>query len=70
MTGAEVANALFVAAIIVYATAMFAYALEYAFDKRAPKHSKVLVAAGESTGSDIGSEVPTETAAPISPAAA
>jgi cytochrome c-type biogenesis protein CcsB len=71
MTGAEVANALFVASIVVYATAMFAYALEYAFDKRAPKRSKVLVGAeGESDGGDTGSATGAEAAAPISPAAA
>ena len=35
MTGAQAANALFVATILLYAAAMFAYAVEYAFDKRA-----------------------------------
>ncbi|PRY58986.1 c-type cytochrome biogenesis protein CcsB [Glycomyces artemisiae] len=72
MTGAEVANALFVATIVVYAAAMFSYAVEYAFDKRAPKRAKALVASGGGGGidadADASDEAPTE--APISPAAA
>ncbi|GAB3230056.1 c-type cytochrome biogenesis protein CcsB [Glycomyces halotolerans] len=67
MTGAEAANALFVAAILVYAAAMFAYALEYAFDKRAPKRAEALVSAD---GATVEGDSPGEEAAPINPAAA
>lgn len=70
MTGAEAANALFVATILTYAAAMFAYAVEYAFDKRAPKRAKQLaeVAAGGADSADVGPEQPADP--PISPAAA
>lgn len=57
MTGAQVANALFVATIILYASAMFGHAIEYAFDRRAPKRGKVLVASGgEAAASDETAE--------------
>ncbi|GAB3993348.1 c-type cytochrome biogenesis protein CcsB [Glycomyces albus] len=71
MTGAEAANALFVATILVYATAMFAYAVEYAFDKRAPKRAdeRQLVAAGRAVVDRQSIDDASE-AAPISPAAA
>ena len=68
MTGAEAANALFVATILVYAAAMFAYALEYAFDRREGKRvgEKALVAAG------AAADRPAEpaAAAPLTPRAA
>ncbi|WP_199043589.1 c-type cytochrome biogenesis protein CcsB [Glycomyces salinus] len=70
MTGAEAANALFVGAILFYATAMFAYAVEYAFDRRAPKRAdeRRLVAAGgtaDDPPEDDAAAVPA-----VSPAAA
>lgn len=71
MTGAEAANALFVGTIVLFATAMFAYAIEYAFDKRAPKRSgeRQLVAAG---GAGLDEEPRDDAAATaaISPGAA
>ncbi|WP_198587231.1 c-type cytochrome biogenesis protein CcsB [Glycomyces xiaoerkulensis] len=69
MTGAAAANAMFVATILVYAAAMFAYALEYAFDKRAPERSEALMAAG-GEGTDGGTFADSPSEAPVSPAAA
>lgn len=72
MTGAEIANALFVATILVYAGAMFAYAVEYAFDKRAPKRARQLAAVGADNASEGADAVedPAASEAPISPSAA
>ncbi|THV43314.1 c-type cytochrome biogenesis protein CcsB [Glycomyces buryatensis] len=75
MTGAEAANALFVATILTYAAAMFAYALEYAFDKRASKAvgEKELVAAGNAVidrGTSADSADSGAESAPITPSAA
>lgn len=63
MNGAETSNALFIASVILFAVAMFAHALEFAFDRR-PARTKELVAAGAVAGP--AQAVP----APISPAAA
>jgi cytochrome c-type biogenesis protein CcsB len=73
MTGAEAANALFVATILTYAAAMFAYAVEYAFDKRAPGRAKALAAVGSADADaavDAAAEAEPAAEPPISPAAA
>jgi cytochrome c-type biogenesis protein CcsB len=70
MTGAEAANALFTGAIVVFAAAMFAYALEYAFDRRNAKRTKVLARAGGGDVDEAADAAQAPTNAPMSPAAA
>ena len=71
MNGAQAANALFVATILLYATAMFAYAVEYAFDRRSARRSgkRELVAAGGAAADQAPADDAVKAAA-VSPAAA
>lgn len=73
---ADLANILFIGCIIVYALAMFGFALEYAFDTRENKTEKqkqlVTVGGGSDSDAETGTtdDTPANNAVPITPATA